>query len=74
MKTTHMDEFLARALTDAAFLAQLLREPRAAMETLGGSLTDAEVEALRGMSADDFRAFAAEYKAETDPEKRRAAC
>lgn len=74
MKTTHMDQLFDRALTDAAFLELLLRDPRAAVASVGATLTDAEVETLRGMTADDLRAFAAEYKAETDPDKRRAAC
>jgi hypothetical protein len=74
MTTEQMEQILDRALDDDAFLDRLLADPRAAVGEVGAALSDAEVDTVKGMSRDELRAFAAEYKAETDPDKRRAAC
>lgn len=74
MTTEQMDQIFDRALGDDGFLDDLHRDPRAAVSSVGAELSDSEVDTIRGMSRDELRAFAAEYKAETDPAKRRAAC
>lgn len=74
MTGTEVDTLLAKADGDAGFLARLIAAPREAAGELGVTLTDDEVATFRTMSADDVRSFAAEYRAATDPEKRRAAC
>jgi hypothetical protein len=67
-------KILERALADEAFLARLLADPTTAAGAIGVTLSADDAATLRAMSADDFRAFAAEYAASTDPAKRRAAC
>lgn len=74
MTTEQMDRIFARALDDDTYLDSLLADPRAAVAEVGADLTDAEVDTIRGMSRDELRAFAAEHRAEADPDKRRAAC
>ncbi|MFO0738266.1 MAG: Os1348 family NHLP clan protein [Labilithrix sp.] len=65
---------LERALADGAYLERLLADPNAAAAEVGAKLSDDEAAAVKGMTADEFRQFAAEYAASTDPAKRRAAC
>ncbi len=74
MTGNEVEKLLVKAEGDGAFLGRLLADPGAAASELGVSLSPTEVETLKGMSADDFRSFAAEYRAVTDPDKRRAAC
>jgi hypothetical protein len=68
------EKLLDRALSDAGFLERLLRDPRAAAGELSIALSDDEAQTLASMSADDVRTFASDYRAVTDPAKRRAAC
>ncbi len=74
MTTQQMDQILDKALNDDEFLERLHTSPRETVAEVGAELTDTEVDTVKGMSKDELRAFAAEYKAETDPDKRRAAC
>lgn len=70
----HISRIIERTENDQAWLDQLLADPRGAVAGMGVQLSDEEVETLRSLSADDFRAFAAEFSSTSDPERRRAAC
>lgn len=74
MTGTEVEELLLKAEEDGAFLGRLLADPAAAAGELGVALGEGEIETLRGMSPDEVRSFAAEYRSATDPDKRRAAC
>jgi hypothetical protein len=65
---------ISRALQDEAFLGRLLAAPREAARELGVSLEETEATTLQALSPEEFRAFAADYLATTDPSRRRAAC
>ncbi len=62
------------ALANKGFLTELLSKPKAAALKHGIKLTDEEANTLDGMSADEFRTFATEFKSAGDPARRRAAC
>lgn len=70
----HITRIIERTENEQGWLDQLLADPRSAVSGMGVQLSDEEVETLRSLSADDFRAFASEYATASDPEKRRAAC
>lgn len=74
MTSEQAEKLIALALGDAGFLARLIEDPKAAAGSQGIALTDDEASTLSGMSADEFQAFADEYRSATDPSKRRAAC
>lgn len=74
MTGDHVNAILERALGDDAYLESLLADPAKAAGELGATITDDEVATLKKMSVGEFKQFAAEYKASTDPAKRRAAC
>jgi ribosomal protein L6P/L9E len=74
MTGAEVEAILSKAESDDAFLGRLLADPRAAAAEVGATLSDTEVQTLKGMNREDVRAFAAEYRSATDPEKRRAAC
>ena len=74
MSGDHVTRMLERALGDDAYLTNLLADPAKAASELGATMTPDEVATLKKMSVDEFKQFAAEYKASTDPAKRRAAC
>jgi hypothetical protein len=67
-------KILDRALADSAYLDTLLADPAKAAGEVGATMTPDEIATLKGMTADEFKQFAAEYKSSTDPAKRRAAC
>lgn len=67
-------KILERALADSAYRDRLLADPNAAAAELGETFTADEAAAVKAMSADEFKQFAAEYASSTDPAKRRAAC
>ena len=68
------ETLLDRALGDADFMTRLLADPKAAAKDAGITLTDDDATTIAGMTADDVRTFANEYRAATDPSMRRAAC
>jgi len=74
MTAEDVTKILDRALTDADYMKRLLIDPAKAGSELGATMTTEEVATLKGMTADELKQFAAEYKASTDPGKRRAAC
>jgi hypothetical protein len=74
MNNDQVETILNRALSDEAFLARLLASPAEAAKEIGVSLSPQEVGTLKGLSPEEFRAFASEYRSVTDPAKRRAAC
>ena len=69
-----VDKLLAKALSESTYLDRLVASPREAAAEIGVTLGDDEVATFRAMTPDDVRAFAADYRAQTDPDKRRAAC
>lgn len=74
MTGQEVETLLDKALGDDAFMTRLLASPRATANEVGVALSDDEVKTFEGMTADDVRTFGAEYRATTDPDKRRAAC
>jgi len=68
------ETLIAKTIEDDEFAARLVADPAAAAKELGLDLDAETVETLSGMSVDDVRAFAEEYRSATDPEHRRAAC
>ena len=74
MTNEQMTKVLDQIVADDAFCDALGKDPRAAVKSHGVTLTDEEAAAVQGMSRDELRAFASEYKGATDPSKRRAAC
>ena len=74
MTGAEVEKLLEKAESDAGFLGRLVSTPKAAAQELGVTLSDDEASTLQGMTADDVRSFASEYRSTTDPAKRRAAC
>lgn len=74
MTGDQIEKVLNRALSDEAFLQELLGNPRAAAGQLGVTFSDEEVDTLGKMTREELLAFAAEYRSTTDHSKRRAAC
>lgn len=74
MTGPEVETLLDKALSDEAFLTRLLSKPRETAREVGVALSEDEASTFTTMSADDIRAFAAEYRASTDPARRRAAC
>lgn len=74
MTNEQMIQVLDKIADDDAFCDALAGDPRAAVKPLGVTLTDDEAAAVAGLSRDELRAFASEYRGATDPSKRRAAC
>ena len=68
------DTLLDRALGDADFMKRLIADPKAAAKDAGITLGDDDAATISGMTEDDVRTFANEYRAATDPSMRRAAC
>lgn len=69
-----ISRIIERSEREPAFLDRLLSDPRAAVSDMSVSLSDDEVATLTSLTSDEFRAFAAEFKSVSDPERRRAAC
>ncbi|CAN5899916.1 hypothetical protein BH11GEM2_BH11GEM2_14190 [soil metagenome] len=74
MDTKQTEQLMAMAQQSPEFLGQLLSNPTATAATKGITLTEEEAATLSALSADEFQAFADDYKNATDPAKRRAAC
>ncbi len=74
MTSEQMDLILDKIDRDDAFRDRLLADPAAAAAEHGATLTAEEIATISAMSADELRAFASDYRASTDPSKRRAAC
>jgi hypothetical protein len=74
MTSEQMEQIIERIDGDADYRARMLADPATAAAEVGATLSDAEIATIRGMTADELRAFASEYRASTDPSKRRAAC
>jgi len=68
------ETLLDRALGDAAFMKRLVADPKAAASEVGVALADDDAATIAGMTEDDVRTFANEYRSATDPSMRRAAC
>ena len=74
MTNEQLETVITRALSDEAFLDRLLKAPEAAAQEIGVPLSEEEISTIRGMTPDEFRTFASDYRSVTDPAKRRAAC
>ncbi|HJL04048.1 MAG TPA: Os1348 family NHLP clan protein [Polyangiaceae bacterium LLY-WYZ-15_(1-7)] len=74
MTGDQIETLIEKTLGDDGFAKRLVADPKAAASELGLELDAETAETLAGMSVDDVRAFADEYRSATDPDKRRAAC
>ena len=74
MTGEEVDTLVRKTLADDEFAGRLVADPTSAASELGLSLDDETASILQGMSLDEVRAFAEEYRSATDPDQRRAAC